>query len=38
MRRDDERGTVVKENDSGRWSYDGMMLCPERRQNRDVVE
>jgi hypothetical protein len=32
--RDDERGTTVKENDSGGWSYDDVVLWLERRQNK----
>jgi hypothetical protein len=29
---------VVKENDSGGWSSDDMLLWLGRRQNRDVVD
>jgi hypothetical protein len=36
--RDDVRGTVVKGNDGGRWSFDGMVLWLGRRQNEDAVE
>jgi hypothetical protein len=36
--RDDERGTVLKGNDDGRWSSDGVVLWLGRRQNKDAVE
>jgi hypothetical protein len=29
---------VVKGNDNGGWSFDGMVLWLGRRQNRDVFE
>jgi hypothetical protein len=38
VRRDDEHETTVKENDGDGWSFDGMMLCLEKRKNRDVIE
>jgi hypothetical protein len=38
VRRDDEHGTMVKENDDSRWSSDGAVLCLGRRQNGDTVE
>jgi hypothetical protein len=38
MWRDDECGTMVKENDDDRWSSDGVVLWLERRQNGDAVE
>jgi hypothetical protein len=38
VRRDDGRGTTVKENDGNRWSSDGMVLWLGRRQNEDAVE
>jgi hypothetical protein len=38
VQKDDGHGTVVKENDSGRWSSDSMVLWLERRQNEDTVE
>jgi hypothetical protein len=31
VRRDDERGTAVKENDDGGWSSDDMVLWLGRR-------
>jgi hypothetical protein len=36
--RNDVRETMVKENDGGGWSSNGMVLWLERRQNRDAVE
>jgi hypothetical protein len=30
--------TMVKQNDGGRWSSDGVVLWLGMRQNRDVVE
>jgi hypothetical protein len=36
--RDNECKIVVKWNDGGRWSFDGLMLWLVRRQNRHVVE
>jgi hypothetical protein len=38
MWRDNGCEIVVKGNDNGGWSSDGMLLYLERRQNRDVVE
>jgi hypothetical protein len=38
MRRDDVREIAVKENDSGGWSSDGMVLCLGKRQNEDAIE
>jgi hypothetical protein len=38
MRRDDGRGIVVKGNNDGRWSSDGVVLWLWRRQNGDAVE
>jgi hypothetical protein len=38
MRRDDVRETVVKGNNGGKWSSDGMMLWLGRMQNGDTVE
>jgi hypothetical protein len=29
---------VVKGNDNGEWSFDGVVLWQERRQNGDAVE
>jgi hypothetical protein len=37
-RRGDGRGTVVKSNDGGGWSSDGVMLWLGKRQNRYVIE
>jgi hypothetical protein len=34
----DIRETIVKENDSGGWSSDKLVLWLGRRQNGDVVE
>jgi hypothetical protein len=34
----DGRGTTVKGNDGGGWSFDGVVLWLGRRQNGDVVE
>jgi hypothetical protein len=36
--RDNEHKTAVKGNDDGGWSFDGLVLWLNRRQNRDVVE
>jgi hypothetical protein len=36
--RDDECGTVVKENNSDRWSFDDMVHWLGTRQNRDTIE
>jgi hypothetical protein len=36
--RDDEYKTVMKGNDSGRWSFDDMVFWLERRQNEDTVK
>jgi hypothetical protein len=36
VRRNDGHGTVVKENDGGKWSSDGVVLWLRRRQNREV--
>jgi hypothetical protein len=36
--RDDGRETMVKGNDSGEWSSDGVVLWLGRRQNGDTVE
>jgi hypothetical protein len=30
--------TIMKGNDGGGWSYDGVVLWVGRRQNEDVVE
>jgi hypothetical protein len=38
MRRDDGHGTMVKRNDGGRWSFNGVVLWLGRRQIRDAVE
>jgi hypothetical protein len=38
LRRDDRRETFVKENDSGEWSSDVMVLWLGMRQNGDVIE
>jgi hypothetical protein len=38
VRRDNERETVMKGNDGGRWCSNGMVLCLGRRQNGDAVE
>jgi hypothetical protein len=38
VQRDDGRGTVVKGNDGGGWSSDGVVLWLGRRQNRDAIE
>jgi hypothetical protein len=38
MRKDDVRETVVKGNNGGKWSSDGMMLWLGRMQNGDTVE
>jgi hypothetical protein len=38
MRRNNKCGTVVKGNNGGRWSSDGVMLYLEKRQNGDAVE
>jgi hypothetical protein len=38
VRRDDGCETTVKGNDGGGWSFDGVVLWLERRQNGDVVE
>jgi hypothetical protein len=35
---DDGHEIVVKGNDSGRWTSDGMVLWLGRRQNGDAVE
>jgi hypothetical protein len=37
VRSDDGREIVVKENDGGRWSSDGVVLWLGRKQNRDAV-
>jgi hypothetical protein len=36
--KDDGHGTVVKGNNGGRWSLDGVVLWLGRRKNGDVVE
>jgi hypothetical protein len=36
--RDNGHGTMVKGNDDGGWSSDGVVLWLERRQNGDAVE
>jgi hypothetical protein len=36
--RDDGRGTMVKGNDGGGWSSDGVVLWLQRSQNGDVIE
>jgi hypothetical protein len=38
VRRDNRRGTAVKENDGSEWSSDGMVFWLGRRQNKDTVE
>jgi hypothetical protein len=38
VRRDDERETTVKENDTVRWISDDVVLWLRRRKNRDVIE
>jgi hypothetical protein len=38
VRRDDGRETAVKENDSGGWNINGVVLWLRKRQNRDAVE
>jgi hypothetical protein len=38
MGRDDSRETTIKGNDNDGWSFDGVLLWLERRQNRDTVE
>jgi hypothetical protein len=38
VRRDDRRGTAVKENDDGGWSSDGVTLWLGIRQNENTVE
>jgi hypothetical protein len=38
VRRDDGRKTAVKENDDGRWSFNGVVLWLGMRQNGDTVE
>jgi hypothetical protein len=38
VRKDNGRGMAVKENDSGGWSSNGVVLWLGRRQNRDVIE
>jgi hypothetical protein len=38
VRRGDERGTAVKENDGGGWSFNGVVLWLGRRQNGDAVK
>jgi hypothetical protein len=38
VQRDDGRETMLKGNDGGGWSSDGMVLFLGRRQNGDVVE
>jgi hypothetical protein len=38
VRSNDGHETVVKGNDGGRWSSDGVMLLLGRRQNGDTVE
>jgi hypothetical protein len=37
VRSDDGREIVVKENDGGRWSSDGVVLWLGRKQNGDAV-
>jgi hypothetical protein len=36
--RDDRCGSMVKRNDDGRWSSNGVVLYLVRRQNKDVIE
>jgi hypothetical protein len=36
--RDDRCGMMVKWNDDGRWSSNGMVLWLERRENADAVK
>jgi hypothetical protein len=38
MRRDDGRGTTVKENDDSGWSSDGVVFWLGRRQNGDTID
>jgi hypothetical protein len=38
VRRDDEHVTVIKGNDDGGWSSDGVVLWLGKRQNSDVIE
>jgi hypothetical protein len=38
VQRDDERGTVVKENNGDGWSSDDIVFWLGRRQNGDVVK
>jgi hypothetical protein len=38
MRRDDGRGTTVKENDDIGWSSDGVVFWLGRRQNGDTID
>jgi hypothetical protein len=38
VRRDDGCGMVMKGNDDGGWSSNGMVLWLQRKQNGDTVE
>jgi hypothetical protein len=38
MWRNDRHGMAVKENDSGGWSSDDVVLLLGRRQNGDTIE
>jgi hypothetical protein len=38
VRRDDGHKTVVKENDSGEWSSNNVVLWLGRRQNGDTIQ
>jgi hypothetical protein len=38
VRRDDRSGTVMKGNDGGGWSFDGLVLWLGRGQNRDTIK
>jgi hypothetical protein len=38
VRKDDGHERVVKRNDSGKWSFDGIVLWLGGRQNGDVVK
>jgi hypothetical protein len=37
VRRDDERGTMVKKSDGG-WSSDDVVIWLGRRQNKDMIK
>jgi hypothetical protein len=38
VRRDDERGMTLKENDDDGWSSDDVVLWLIKMQNKDVIE